>query len=402
MLFVLPHASLLKTCHHQKKKCVGYLPKYVKFSLPWTEKFGIVKNCARMSDTDRQVSDSYGKLGRDRAPSDIIATQLSVLDQARSFKSACIVGATGFVGQYLVLLLARAGVELTIVTRDVAKAKAIFAKYERRGQSLQYCELSSSHRSHNEILKTCFSKKDAIVNLAGAPIAGRRWTETYKEQLISSRVRVTQKIVEVIKTMDKEERPKVLVNASAVGYYGVSDSKEFDETSPPGDDFLAVLCRRWESAAQQLDQSFGTRVVILRFGIVIGSGGGVLGSMTPIFQMFLGGPVGTGRQWISWIQVMDLVSLIIHSITNENMFGVYNACSPAPVTMSDFCNTLGKIIGRPSWIPVPAVVIRTILGEGSIVVLDGQRVYPSRTLAAGFHFQYPDIRSALEASVRIH
>lgn len=157
----------------------------------------------------------------------------------------------------------------------------------------------------------------------------------------------------------------------------------------------------WESAAQQLDQSFGTRVVILRFGVVIGSGGGVLSSMTPIFGMFLGGPIGTGRQWISWIQVIDLVSLIIRSITDESMYGVYNACSPGPVTMNEFCNTLGSVISRPSWLPVPAFVIRTLLGEGSVVVVEGQRVYPSRTQAAGFHFQYPTIRGALEASINV-
>lgn len=291
---------------------------------------------------------------RERSNSSEAVTSIpSLLSRAKSIRSACVVGATGFVGQHLVNLLARAGVELTIVTRDVAKAKSSLGKYERRGQTLKYFELPSSKSESADNFKDCFAKKDAVVNLAGAPVAGRRWSETYKEELISSRVGVTQRIVDTIKAIDKEERPKVLVNASAVGYYGVSDIKEFDETSPPGDDFLAYLCQRWESAAQQLDQSFGTRVVILRLGVVIGPGGGVLASMTPIFQMFLGGPVGTGRQWISWIQMTDLISLIISSITREDMYGVYNACSPNPVTMNDFCTSLGNVIGRPSWLPVP-------------------------------------------------
>ncbi|EME29613.1 cell division inhibitor [Galdieria sulphuraria] len=401
MLFVLIHASLFKTCPHQKNKSFGHLSKRSKFLWPRTKQLTVAKLSAGASNTDRDSSYSSSKRGEDRAYSEITAANRSLLDRAKKVKSVCIVGATGFVGQQLVTLLAKAGVELTIVTRDVARAKATFGKYERRGYSLQYCQLPSLVLDQDVNFKACLAKKDAVVNLAGAPIAGKRWSEAYKDELISSRVRVTQKIVEMIMSMDKEERPKVLINASAVGYYGVSDSKEFDESSPPGDDFLAVLCRKWESAARQLDQSFGTRVVILRFGIVVGSGGGVLGSMTPIFQMFLGGPVGTGRQWISWIQIMDLVNLIIRSITDENMLGVFNACSPEPVTMNDFCETLGNIIGRPNWLPVPTFVIRAMLGEGSIVVLEGQRVYPSRTLASGFHFQYPNIYSALEASINV-
>ncbi|GJD12792.1 Epimerase family protein slr1223 [Galdieria sulphuraria] len=358
--------------HKKTLMFFGHLSKRSKFLWPRTKQLTVAKLSAGASNTDRDSSYSSSKRGEDRAYSEITAANRSLLDRAKKVKSVCIVGATGFVGQQLVTLLAKA----------------------ERKQLLEILDQDVN-------FKACLAKKDAVVNLAGAPIAGKRWSEAYKDELISSRVRVTQKIVEMIMSMDKEERPKVLINASAVGYYGVSDSKEFDESSPPGDDFLAVLCRKWESAARQLDQSFGTRVVILRFGIVVGSGGGVLGSMTPIFQMFLGGPVGTGRQWISWIQIMDLVNLIIRSITDENMLGVFNACSPEPVTMNDFCETLGNIIGRPNWLPVPTFVIRAMLGEGSIVVLEGQRVYPSRTLASGFHFQYPNIYSALEASINV-
>eukprot|EP00871_Galdieria_phlegrea_P005713 jgi/Galph1/629/GphlegSOOS_G5421.1 len=314
----------------------------------------------------------------------------SALEEARILKKVVVAGATGFVGKNLVELLSRAGVEVVVITRDITKAKEALKALERKSLPFRFIPWSTPFDINNTETKASFVRADAVINLAGAPLTAKKWSDEYKKDLLNSRVESTKSIVELIKSLDKTERPKVFVNTSAIGYYGVSEDKAFDESSPPGDSFLATLCRQWESAAQQLDESFGTRVVILRFGIVLGPGGGALSAMVPIFRLFMGGPVGSGRQWVSWIQIEDLKRLILYTVTNEDMKGVYNACSPNPVTMKQFCETLGGVISRPSWLPAPSFAIRLAYGEGATVLLDGQKVHPSRTLSSGFQFQYHD------------
>ena len=171
---------------------------------------------------------------------------------------------------------------------------------------------------------------------------------------------------------------------------------KFDETSPAGTDFLAQVCTEWETAAQAVKSS-GTRLVILRLGIVLGENGGALGKMLAPFSAFVGGPIGSGKQWFSWIHRDDVVKLIIAAITDTKMQGVYNATAPHPVTMQDFAHTLGTVMSRPSWLPVPNFALEALLGEGAIVVLQGQQVVPTQTLAQGFDFQYPDLQPALTA-----
>lgn len=295
-----------------------------------------------------------------------------------------IAGATGFVGSRLVEALQDRGHQTIVLTRNPQQATSRFPK----AQVVAYNPLKSGE--WQESISGC----DAVVNLAGEPIAEKRWTPAHKRAILESRQIGTQKIVEAISTASV--KPQVLINASAIGYYGTSESAKFAETSPSGTDFLAEVCREWESAAQAVTAS-GTRLVILRLGIVLGENGGALGKMLAPFSAFVGGPIGSGKQWFSWIHRDDVVQLIIAAIDNAQMQGTYNATAPNPVTMAEFATTLGTVMDRPSWLPVPNFALEAMLGEGAIVVLQGQQVVPTQTLAAGFEFQYPTLKPALTA-----
>jgi uncharacterized protein len=295
-----------------------------------------------------------------------------------------IVGATGFVGSRLVGQLQTQGHQVKILTRQPGTATSRFPQAEIVG----YTPLQSGEWQKS------ISGCDAVVNLAGEPIAEKRWTPAQKQTILDSRKLGTQKIVEAIS--QAEVKPQVLINASAIGYYGTSETAKFDETSPAGTDFLAEVCTAWETAAQAVTAS-GTRLVILRMGIVLGENGGALGKMLAPFSAFVGGPIGSGKQWFSWIHRDDVVKLIITAITDTQMQGVYNATAPNPVTMQDFAQTLGTVMSRPSWLPVPNFALEAMLGEGAIVVLQGQQVIPTQTIAQGFNFQYPQLQPALTA-----
>jgi uncharacterized protein len=295
-----------------------------------------------------------------------------------------IAGATGFVGSRLVEQLQTQGHQIVILTRSPQQASKRFPQAEVVGYNpLKSGEWQSS-------IDGC----DAMINLAGEPIAEKRWTPAQKRVMLESRQIGTEKIVEAIEKATS--KPAVLINASAIGYYGTSETSKFDETSPAGTDFLAEVCTKWETAAQAASTN-GTRVVILRLGIVLGENGGALGKMLAPFSAFVGGPIGSGKQWFSWIHRDDVVKLIIAALKDTNMQGVYNATAPNPVTMENFAHTLGTVMNRPSWLPVPNFALEALLGEGAIVVLQGQQVMPTQTLARGFEFQYPTLQPALTA-----
>jgi hypothetical protein len=232
---------------------------------------------------------------------------------------------------------------------------------------------------------------DGVVNLAGEPIS-ERWTPEHKQQILRSRKVGTQKVVEAIAKADP--KPSVLINSSAIGYYGTSETTTFDETSPPGSDFLATVCQEWEAEAQKV-KDLGVRLVIVRTGIVLGMGG-ALAKMLPPFKLFAGGPIGTGRQWFSWIHREDLINLILQALTQPNLEGIFNATAPNPVRMAEFCSTMGEVLHRPSWLPVPGFALEALLGDGAKVVLEGQQVLPKRTQSVGFQYQYPAVKQALE------
>lgn len=298
-----------------------------------------------------------------------------------------IVGATGFVGRRLVERLQAQGDRVTILTRSPDSARTRFPQADIVG----YNPLKSG--AWQQSISGC----DAVVNLAGEPIADKRWSAAQKQTILESRQLGTQKIVEAI--AQAEVKPQVLVNASAIGYYGTSETAKFDENSPAGADFLASVCQAWETAAQAVTAS-GTRLVILRLGIVLGENGGALGKMLAPFSAFVGGPIGSGKQWFSWIHRDDVVQLIIAAIGDPQFSGVYNATAPNPVRMTEFAQTLGTVMSRPSWLPVPDFALEALLGEGALVVLEGQQVVPDRTLAQGFSYQHPTLQPALTAILK--
>ncbi|HIK41491.1 TIGR01777 family oxidoreductase [Thermoleptolyngbya sp. M55_K2018_002] len=297
-----------------------------------------------------------------------------------------VTGATGFVGTRLVERLLEEGHHVVALTRSKAHSDRVFPQSAFPNVDVvEYTPLESG--DWQQVLSGC----DGVVNLAGAGIADERWTPERKQEILDSRKVGTEKIVEAI--AQASPKPSVLVNASAIGYYGTSETATFDESSAPGDDFLAQVCQAWEAAAESA-QTSGTRVVILRTGIVLGMGG-ALGKMLTPFRLFAGGPLGTGRQWFSWIHREDLVNLILKALTDSSLSGVYNATAPNPVRMAEFCQTLGQIMGRPSWLPVPAFALEALLGDAAQVVLEGQQVLPKRTQEAGFAYQYSDVKAAI-------
>ena len=301
-----------------------------------------------------------------------------------------ITGATGFVGSRLVERLSASGHQILVLTRNLAAAQKVFPKSAFPNlEIVAYTPTASG--AWQEAIALC----DGVVNLAGEPIAEKRWTPQQKQEILNSRKLGTQKIVEAIALANP--KPKVLVNASAIGYYGTSETATFDESSPPGKDFLAEVCQAWEAEAQKVTQA-GVRLVILRLGIVLGQGGAIAKMIAP-FKVFAGGPLGTGRQWFSWIYLDDLVNLIIQALTKPEMEGVFNATAPNPVRMSELAQTMGEIMQRPSWLPVPSFALETLLGEGAMVVLEGQQVLPQRTQASGFNYQYSTVKQALKEIV---
>ncbi|MBD2561658.1 MULTISPECIES: thylakoid membrane protein ThyD [Nostoc] len=297
-----------------------------------------------------------------------------------------ITGATGFVGSHLVQQLHGEGHRIVVLTRNTAFAQKVFPSEAFPNlEILAYTPDASG--SWQSVIASC----DGVVNLAGEPIGEGRWTPERKQEILNSRKLGTQKIVEAI--ANANPKPSVLINASAIGYYGTSETATFDETSLSGNDFLAQVCQAWEAEARKVKDA-GVRLVILRFGIVLGNGG-ALGKMIPPFKLFAGGPIGSGRQWFSWIHIDDLVNLILQALTKPEIEGVYNATAPNPVRMADLSQTLGQVMNRPSWLPVPAFAIEALLGDGAIVVLEGQQVFPKRTAETGFEYKYPNLQSAL-------
>ncbi|MGB3239279.1 MAG: TIGR01777 family oxidoreductase [Geitlerinemataceae cyanobacterium] len=301
-----------------------------------------------------------------------------------------IAGATGFVGSRLVEVLQQQGHQVLVLTRSREKAGRLFPP-----SAFPKLEIVDYIPTQSGAWQQSISGCTGVVNLAGAPLADERWTPARKQEILDSRQLGTQKIVEAIAMADS--KPEVLVNASAVGYYGTSETATFDETSPAGDDFLAQVCQAWEAEAQKVKDT-GTRLVILRLGIVLGNGGAI-GKMLLPFKLFAGGPLGSGRQWFSWIHIDDLVNSILQALTDSQMQGIFNATAPNPVRMSQLCETLGEVMGRPSWLPVPDFALELILGEAAQVVLEGQQVLPKRTLETGFDYQYSTLKPALQKVV---
>jgi len=235
---------------------------------------------------------------------------------------------------------------------------------------------------------------DGVINLAGEPIAGKRWSDAQKQKLRLSRIDSTRSLVSAI--AKAQNKPKFLLNASAVGYYGPHGDETITESTPPGSDFLARLCADWEAEAKKAE-AHGIRVAIVRTGIVLARGQGALKKMVPPFKMYLGGPLGSGNQWMPWIHIEDEIGLLVFLMGNENARGAFNATAPNPVTMEEFAKALGQALNLPSWVSVPPSVLALMVGEMADMLLAGQRAVPEAALKLGYVFKYPTIVGALES-----
>ena len=242
-------------------------------------------------------------------------------------------------------------------------------------------------------LKDC----DAVINLAGAGLFAKRWDVDYKSLIHSSRVEGTHAIVNAVSVAREGGKgPQVLVNASAVGFYGASVEATFDESSEAGTDFLAFVCREWEAEAQRAERQFGIRTAIVRFGVILGKDGGALKKLLPPFKAFVGGPIGLGKQFFPWVHIDDAVGLLIHALETSSMHGPFNAVAPDVVTNKEFSKALGRALHRPSLLPVPGPALYVIVGEAADMLVEGQRVIPVKTLGSGYKFKFDKLDAALK------
>lgn len=298
-----------------------------------------------------------------------------------------ITGATGFIGKKLVHTLSREGHEIVILSRNANKAKSTFSlpveTFTWKTEELPPLE--------------ALTGVDAIVHLAGEGIAEKRWSEKQKKKIYDSRIVGTRNLLKAVQKVQSPQL-KTLVSASAIGFYGDRGEEELNESSKRGTGFLADVCADWEKASQENNGNL--RVVNLRTGIVLGNGGGMLSKLLPLFKLGLGGPVGNGKQWMSWIHVEDHVALIRAMLLSDSYSGPVNGVSPQPVTNAEFTKAMGHALSRPAILPAPAIAIKLAMGELSTLVLGSQKVLPVAAQKKGFTFQYPTIDEALEAIVK--
>lgn len=293
-------------------------------------------------------------------------------------------GATGFLGRALALRLRRDGHTLVAWVRDPIVARRVL------GSEPELVATAIDDAALAEVIAGC----DAVINLAGAPIA-RRWGAAVRQEIVESRVAVTERIAAAVTVAAASGRaPRTWLQGSAVGIYGDRGDDELDESSPPGAGFLAELCQRWEAAAMAV-RLRGVRVACMRIGVVLGRDGGMLAAMLPTAQLGLGGTLGAGRQYVPWIHIDDCVELFATALGDTRYVGAIDACAPTPQTNRTITKTLGRVLHRPALARVPAAALRLALGEAAAIVLDSARVRPARALALGFAFRFPELEPAL-------
>ena len=287
-----------------------------------------------------------------------------------------VTGGTGFIGRALVEKLTTAGHEVRLLTRRDLPAP---------DQPLPMAILAGV---------------DAVVNMAGESIAGGRWTESYKQKIRDSRIILTKKLAAacVVAATGNTAAPSVFVNFSAIGYYGTHPTVDFAENSPPGTSWLSAVARDWEEAAGEIQEK-GIRLVVLRLGVVLGPGG-FLDRLALPFRLFVGGPAGSGHQWISWIHRDDVIGVVVRALSDPAMQGAYNVTTPQPATMADMASAIGAALNRPSWLRTPALPFRLLFGEmADELILNGQRVLPQRLHDMGYSFLQPELPAAVKKSL---
>lgn len=292
-----------------------------------------------------------------------------------------ISGGTGLIGQALINNFVQAGDQVIVLTRST--------KGRVDNNSIQYIPWDARSA---EPLVGLIPEIDTVINLAGENIGEGHWSNAKKERIVNSRVLAGNALSRAI--LESHHRPEIFIQASAVGYYGPNDEQQLDKSSPNGAGFSADVARRWEKSSKELDPS-DVRRVIIRIGIVLDRQSGALPLMVLPFRMFVGGPIGNGRQFVSWIHLQDVVRAIDFAVRNKPLSGPVNLTSPQSCTNAEFGKVIGKVLRRPFWFPTPAFALELVLGEKSTLVLDGQKVYPKNLLENGFQFKYPDLESAL-------
>jgi uncharacterized protein (TIGR01777 family) len=294
-----------------------------------------------------------------------------------------ITGATGFIGQHLLAALGKSHA-ITLLSRDTARAKRVL-----NSSAYQYLTLDELDS---------LDGFDAIINLAGEPIANKRWSAAQKQRICESRWQLTEALLELLRHCTNP--PRIWLNASAVGFYGRQDSHPLDEDETRSHpEFSHEVCRRWEELALEA-RDYGCRVCIVRIGVVLGVDGGALAKMLPAYRLGLGGPLGDGQQYLSWIALPDVIAVFLFLLGHDNCHGIYNATSPHAVPQQEFSRLLAQALRRPHWLRTPAWLLRLLLGELADLLLYGQNVVPQRLLEAGFQFQHPKLISALKHALK--
>jgi len=291
-----------------------------------------------------------------------------------------ITGATGFIGSALCSRLLKEHHHITVLTRTPEKVHAPLNV------------ITAITQLNTEVVF------DVVINLAGEPIADKRWSNQQKQRILTSRITTTQQLITFLKRV--KHKPQLLINGSAIGYYGINRSNTAIDENEAGDEsFSSQLCQQWETTALQAEV-IGIRTCLLRTGIVLGKGGGALSKMLLPFKAGFGGRIGDGKQWMSWIHLDDLVGIILYCITHDKISGALNGTSPNPVTNQEFTKTLGKILKRPTIVPMPNVIIKLLMGQmGEELLLSGKKILPINIAAAGYDFQYPQLEQALVHSM---
>jgi len=298
-----------------------------------------------------------------------------------------VTGATGLIGPQLVAELLAQGADVTVLTREPDRARA------KLGEVTALAWDPMSEHAPVEAL----AGRDAVVHLAGAPVA-QRWSAEAKRAIRESRVTGTRNLLAGLAAVEDAHRPRTLVSSSAIGYYGAHGEEPLDEDAPPGADFLAQVCVEWEAEAARAG-SLGVRVVQVRTGIVLDAAGGALGKMLTPFRLGVGGPVAGGRQYMSWIHAEDVVGMMLTAIEDERWSGPINATAPEPVTNAAFSHALGRALHRPSLLPVPGFALRALYGEMAEIVTTGARAVPAKALVLGYEFRHAQLEPALRAAL---
>ncbi|MFC1534616.1 TIGR01777 family oxidoreductase [Thermodesulfobacteriota bacterium] len=296
-------------------------------------------------------------------------------------------GGSGFVGSFLAKKLTEKGHEVNILTRKIKLGRIL-----PDGATFTEGDPTKPGPWQEKV-----ADYEAVINLAGAPLF-KRWTKEYKKKIHDSRIPTTKNLVDALKS--REGQQTHFLNTSAVGYYGYHDDEALYEDSKPGEDFLANLAYSWESAALRAKE-YGARVVLCRFGIVLGKNGGTLAQLIPIFKWYLGAPLGNGKQWFSWIHEQDLASIFSFLLEHKELEGPVNCTAPYPVRNKEMTKILGDVLQKPTFLPpVPGFVLKLIKGEFATVLVKGQKVIPKKLADSGYHFEFPSLKEALENTLK--